>query len=79
MDPDLYYGIIRTLSSDKVPDTLNKEMKRLVEKVVSHYILQKTTLYKKDESRHGTLEESRGRQQWNHQVIPCTRLGETLR
>lgn len=79
MDPNLYYGIVRTLSSDKVPDTLDKEMKRLVEKVADHYTLHKTTLYKKDESRHGTLEDSRGRQQRNRQVIPCTRLTETLK
>ena len=79
MDPDLYYGIVRTLSSGKVPDTLNKEMRSLVEKVVDHYTLHKTTLYKKDESRHGTLEDSRGRQQRNRQVIPRTKMTETLK
>ena len=80
MDPELYYGIIRTLSSGKVPDTINKEMQRLVEKVVDHYTLHKATLYKKDESRHGTLEgTSRGRQQRNRQVISRTKMTETLR
>lgn len=79
MNPDLYYGIVRTLSSGEVPDTLNKEMKKLVEKVVDHYTLHKATLYKKDESRHGTLEDSRGRQQRNRQVIPRTQMTETLK
>jgi hypothetical protein len=80
MDPDLYYGIVRTLSSGKVPDTINKETQRLVEKVTDHYTLHKTILYKKDESRHGTLEDSsRGRQQRNRQVIPRTKLTETLK
>ena len=79
MDPDLYYGIVRTLSSGTVPDTLDKEMKKLVEKVADHYTLHKTTLYKKDESRHGTLEDSRGRQQRNRQIIPRTKMTEILK
>ena len=79
INPDLYYGIVRTLSSGKVPDMIDKEIQWLVEKVADHYTLYKTTLYKKDKSRHGTLEDSRGRQQWNHQVIPRTKMTETLK
>jgi hypothetical protein len=80
MDPELYYGIVRTLSTGTVPDNINKEMRALVKKVADQYTLNKMTLYKKDESRHGTLDEiSRGRQQRNRQVIPRTRLIETLR
>ena len=64
MDPELHYGIVRTLADGQVPNTIHKEMKRLVEKVIDHYTLHEATLYKKDESRQGTLEtlESRGRQ-----------------
>jgi len=71
MDPHLYYGIVGHLANGRTPDNLDKETKRTVEKVADHYTLRKTTLYKLDESRQGTLEplDAGGRQHRNSHLI----------
>ena len=74
MDPTLYHGIVRLLSTGKVPDTLDKETRRMVKRVADHYTLFKTNLYKLDESTQDTARKPR-----NRQVIPRTQLNSTLK
>ena len=62
MDNNLYYGIVKHLSSGKVPDNIDKETQRMVTKVSDLYTLDKNKLFKTDKSRNGTLDSSRGRQ-----------------
>ena len=77
MNNDLYYGIVRYLSTGKIPDTLDKETQRMVTRTFDLYALNKTALYKRDDSRNGTHG---GRQHRNHRlVIPRTQLYPTLK
>lgn len=46
MDPDLKYGILGYIENGKVPETVSKQVKRLVEKVADHYIIHKNKLYR---------------------------------
>jgi hypothetical protein len=82
MDPHLYYGIVGRLANGETPSNLDKAMKRMVEKVADLYTLRKTTLFKLDESRQGTLEplDTRGRQHRNSRlVITRNQMIATLR
>jgi transposase InsO family protein len=79
MDPDLHYGLVRFLSDDKIPDTIDQETQRLVKKTSHLYTLNKSTLFKLEESRQGTLDPSRGRQHRNlRHVIPRHQMYSTL-
>src|SRR5215217_6640360 len=76
MDPNLYYGITRFLSTGDIPNTIDKDTQHLVKKTTDMYTLTKTTLYKRDESRQGTHG---GRQHQNcRKVITCHQLQATL-
>ena len=80
MNTDLYYGIVRHLSTGHVPDNLDPEIQRMVSKVSDLYTLDKTKLYKCDESRNGTLDTPRGRQHRTRRlVIPRNQLYPTLK
>ena len=76
MDPELYYGITKFLSTGDIPATVDKETQQLVKKTIDLYTLYKATLYKRDESRQGTHG---GRQHQNcRQVITRHQLPQTL-
>src|SRR5690349_19759314 len=80
MNNDLYYGIVKHLSTGKMPDNIDQETQRMVSKVSDLYTLDENKLYKSDESRNGTLDPSRGRQHRNRRlVIPRTQLHLTLK
>ena len=77
MNNDLYYGIIRYLSTGQMPDNINKETQRMTTKVSDLYTLDKTKLYKNDESRNGTHG---GRQHRNRRlVIPRSQMYPILK
>ena len=54
MDQELYYGLLKTLATGKVPDNLSEEKKMEVEKNINLYTYHSTTLFKKGDQQ-GTL------------------------
>ena len=75
MDQELYYGLLKTLATGKVPDNLSEEKKTEVEKNINLYTYHGTTLFKKGDWQ-GTLG---GRQHRDpREVIPKHRKNKTL-
>jgi hypothetical protein len=64
MNTELYYGLVRYLSTGEMPDTLNPETQKTVAKLSPHFSYSDTTLFKLN-NRHDTHG---GRQ--NRIVIP---------
>src|SRR3954452_15246343 len=66
MDPALHAGLIGDLSAGTLSDKTPMELCSLIKKIAHNYTLKKSTLYKEDESRQGTLG---GRQHRNRHTV----------
>src|SRR3954470_10271251 len=76
MDPALHAGLIGYLSAGTLSDKTPMELRSLIKKIVHNYTLKKSTLYKEDKSRQGTLG---GRQHQNCcTIISCQHLQPLL-
>src|SRR3954462_9895599 len=56
MDQELYYGLLRTLATGEIPNTLTEEKKNEVEKNINLYTYRGTQLFRKGD-RQAPMEE----------------------
>src|SRR3954470_773499 len=61
MDNMLYYALVKLLATGVIPSTIGEEVKKLAEKVVKFYHLEKGTLHRLDQGK-STTDPSGGRQ-----------------
>jgi Integrase zinc binding domain len=80
MDNDLYTGLLEYLHSGSTLENAHPDLCALIKKIAHHYELEKSVVYKLDESRQGTLDSPRGRQHRNRRiVIPRPQLHQLLK